>query len=1177
MKKIFLILCICFFIVSITCVSAGENDTFNNSLQSLDSVRSDNGSELLSVNQWFVDGSKSVDGNGSIDAPFNNLKSSIDASNDCDMIYMAKGTYEGSGLNVNLTINKSLSIIGEGDVIFQGNATRIFTIGANSFNIEGLTFMGGNCSSGNGGAIYFVNGLTNSVINATFINNYALNGGALFFNNAAVNNTFMSSFINNAVSEYGGAIYIDGESKNNRWKTLFNNNSAILNGGGIFFNSTSTNNNFEGNFTNNLGQGTDGGAMFFNGESNYDVFSGNYYNNTARYYGGAIKFAAHADHNIYSGNFKNQMVTAGSAGTMRFDRGVSNSIFSGNFIDNHLVGFNTAGITIGGIAYNNTFSGTFINNTEGALFFGSPSINNVFNGTFINHTAKYVGAVSFDDSSINDTFSGTFINNYARVKNGGAITFNLGAINATFNGKFINNRAYFDGGAIAIFQAFKFIEPAYNLTFSGSFVNNTAGRNGGAIYINYADNISLADSNFESNMASNGGALYVGKNVTRVYVDNTTFNNNSAYAGGAIDFGINITDSVISNSVFDKNIATFAKAINFNDGNNVEIINSEFINSDGLGVDVNCCGKINASIINSTFEGVALIFIDKNASVSLVNNKEIDYDKGKYFVFNNGTLSLENNTLLNLIYNNRLITSKTIMAVLNNETINTTSPEVQLIADCFDDNGNYIVSDYGTFSINDSNYNVFYNGDVHLKTSYLLDEYGSYLINATMSATLSNCTYEYAIVNYNAKKNLTIKANDTEIESGKYAEIIVEFSENATGIVIATLNNESYAALVKNQTASIIISGLTSGQYLAEIEYLGDDNYNVAATVAYITVLDQISVIAPEVTKYFGGAERFGVSVFRGSVPLQNKTVNITINGITYTRLSDENGSVSIALNLNSGNYTVGVRVDNITLNSTVIILPTVNGTDIVKVFRNQTQYYATFRDSEGNYLKEGETVKFNINGVFYERTITGNEGLSKLNINLEQGTYVITVTNLITGEETSNIITVISKIVNNSDLIKYYRNDSQYIVTILKDDGSVAGAGETVTFNINGVFYERKTNESGQVKLNINLQPGDYIITAECSGCMVSNKITVLPVLTASDLTKKYGTSDAFEAKLVDGQGNPYENQKIEFNINGVFYYRTTDDGGVAKLNINLQAGEYIITSSYNGAAISNKVTVTV
>jgi len=40
-NKIFLMLCICFFIVSITTVNAGENDT----LQNLDLEQGDNGSE----------------------------------------------------------------------------------------------------------------------------------------------------------------------------------------------------------------------------------------------------------------------------------------------------------------------------------------------------------------------------------------------------------------------------------------------------------------------------------------------------------------------------------------------------------------------------------------------------------------------------------------------------------------------------------------------------------------------------------------------------------------------------------------------------------------------------------------------------------------------------------------------------------------------------------------------------------------------------------------------------------------------------------------------------------------------------------------------------------------------------------------------------------------------------
>ena len=252
----------------------------------------------------------------------------------------------------------------------------------------------------------------------------------------------------------------------------------------------------------------------------------------------------------------------------------------------------------------------------------------------------------------------------------------------------------------------------------------------------------------------------------------------------------------------------------------------------------------------------------------------------------------------------------------------------------------------------------------------------------------------------------------------------------------------------------------------------------------------------------------------------------------------------------------------------------TINATDIVKVFRNETQFYATFLDNERNYLTNGTVVTFHINGGFYNRTV-GADGLAKLNINLNPGKYIITSINTVTGENISNNVTVISRIIENSDITKYYKNATTYSVKLLGNDGNPVGAGETVTFNINGVFYNRTTNESGIAKLNINLQPGNYIITAEYNGCRVSNNITVLPVLSASDLTKKYGAHDQFVATLLDGHGNAFAYESVTFNINGVFYNKTTDSNGQAKLNINLIPGEYIITSSYNGTNIANKITV--
>ena len=136
---------------------------------------------------------------------------------------------------------------------------------------------------------------------------------------------------------------------------------------------------------------------------------------------------------------------------------------------------------------------------------------------------------------------------------------------------------------------------------------------------------------------------------------------------------------------------------------------------------------------------------------------------------------------------------------------------------------------------------------------------------------------------------------------------------------------------------------------------------------------------------------------------------------------------------------------------------------------------------------------------------------------------------------------------------------------------------GVNITMNINGVFYNRTTNENGTAKLNINLGPGQYILTAAdpLTGLMMSYNITVLPIILAQNISMHYKDGTQFRATLLDGQGNPLPNKNLTFNINGIFYTRTTDLDGVSSLNINLMAGEYIITSYYDSFATSNRITI--
>ncbi|SDA52722.1 hypothetical protein SAMN02910315_01132 [Methanobrevibacter millerae] len=336
---------------------------------------------------------------------------------------------------------------------------------------------------------------------------------------------------------------------------------------------------------------------------------------------------------------------------------------------------------------------------------------------------------------------------------------------------------------------------------------------------------------------------------------------------------------------------------------------------------------------------------------------------------------------------------------------------------------------------------------------------------------------------------------------------------------------------------------------------------------------DSVHIETSDVEMFYKDGTRFTAQI-HDKKPISNATVVFSLNGVDYKRQSNEYGLSSIALNLNSGKYSITTTSYNISVNNTIDIKSTIYSSDVVKIYRNSTQYYARFIDDTGDALKN-TPVSFNINGVYYTR-MTNENGVARLNLNLEQGSYILTAINPKTTEMISNNITILPTITNNRDLVKYYRNDSRYSVTVLEKNGERVGSGHEVEFNINGVLYYRQTDVSGTASLNINLNPGEYIITAHYDGCRVSNRIRVLSTLTAKDVEMTYKDGTKFKAYLVDGKGNALENEKVTFNINGVFYTRTTDINGMASLNINLQTGSYIITSENNGLMISNKIIIT-
>lgn len=409
-------------------------------------------------------------------------------------IEIADGIYTGEG-NTNITISKSITITGQsrtGTIIDGSKSSHIFSI-LNGYNvtIKDLTLQ--NARSVSGGAI--------------------ASQGNLTLNDC--------TFINNSATQYGGAVgYTSGYLTVNN--SNFYNNTATVNGGALA--SVAPNlpldmilNNCY--FLNN--SATSGGAIFNTG---YLYLNGCDFNANSAHMGGAI--AGETTLIISNSSFENNHASnsGGAVGYNSCTVNVNNSIFNNN------TAINTGGalaITSADLPVNiNINSCTFYYNTAqyGGSIFNIGNLT-VTNSTFKFNSASLYGAI-YDEG--NTTLKNSKFYNNSCTNVGGAVGFDSGTLrasNCTFNG----NTAGTCGGAVS--SAYQYL-PLVMYLIECTFNNNT-GMYGGAVF--NTGNITINDSNFDSNHATNyGGAVSCdGGNLT---VNNTIFSNNtSKQTGGAIE------------------------------------------------------------------------------------------------------------------------------------------------------------------------------------------------------------------------------------------------------------------------------------------------------------------------------------------------------------------------------------------------------------------------------------------------------------------------------------------------------------------------------------------------------------------------------------------------------------------------------------------------------------------
>ena len=495
-----------------------------------------------------------------------------------------------------------------------------------------------------------------------------------------------------------------------------------------------------------------------------------------------------------------------------------------------------------------------------------------------------------------------------------------------------------------------------------------------------------------------------------------------------------------------------------------------------------------------------------------------------------------------------------------------------------------IVSGVVNVTVNDESYDVaivdgkgtltisnLVSGDYNISASYLGDD--KYLS--------SNNSTKFTI----SKLASSVLVNVKDIVVGEDAVVNVVLPDDANGNVTITVNGKNYVAVVKYGVASVTISDLAKGNYNVSVKYSGDNKYlpsenttqfSVAKVSDYNVTVDIVDIIE---------GENATVTVV---VPDDGTgEVIITIDGKEY-KGSVDNGVAKVVIpDLKEGTYKVVTfytgdnKYDSMIVNGTITVNKNTKTTltmdDVVKYFKGAQNLTAKLVDAFGNPITNA-TVYFTVNGKVYAKT-TDKNGTASMGIGLVPNEYKVNA--VFNGTKdydkaTANATVTVKNTVLGNDTTLYFCNGTKYVAKFLDSNGK-ALANTTVKFNINGVFYTRVTDENGTASLTIKLDPKSYVITAynPATGEERANNITVMPTLITKDLSMKFQDGSKFNVTILDGQGKPLANQNVTFNVNGVFYNKVSGADGVASLNINLNAGKYIITSMWNGYQVGNNITI--
>ena len=826
----------------------------------------------------------------------------------------------------------------------------------------------------------------------------------------------------------------------------------------------------------NANNGGPGGAIYVSGSaSSCTVENCNFTDNKAageNGRGGAVYFLENVE--VRNCNFINNTASKDGGAVYFYNNG---EVTNCNFTDNKATGHNSCG----GAVY-------FLENGE------------VRNCNFTDNKATGVdscgGAVYFQKAC--EVTNCNFTNNKATGESsyGGAVYFqNNGKVT---NCNFTNNTAN-SGGAV-------FFQKIGKVT-NCNFTNNTASvYNGGAVYF-FLENGKVTNCNFTDNTASSrGGAVYF---LEQGNVTNCNFINNTASEGGGggifSDNWYTSADTCIFKTDSDKNNVN---VVNFPPTLNVDNFTTVFNSGEKIAFDL----KTNISSLPVTNGNISINVYCKNndtwvGNYNCLSGEEwlVELPAGSYYAIYNTEYAgfTPINRTIKIIPDYQMYANVTPVTS-NNLTVNITARS-NIPNDIIEGKLVFILPNGDEISAN-------YDADGTWWATYEFDDYGDYEVKASYIG-LDDVSIKNATISI--RNIVPISVKDVNVVIGDDANVVVSVPAAINGqIITITVNGISIDATVNDGKANATFAGLPIGEYVIDVEYLGDGRNSANSTTAKLTVKIKTELTASAVTTTYNNGKNIVITLkdSEGN-PVSGVSVTVDLNGAkNYT--TDKNGQLKVAVGkLVPKTYTAKISFagDDLYNGSSATAKVTINKINTKLTAAKVTATYnvnkyliITLKDASGNPLaKKKITVK--VGSIAKNLTTNSSGKVAVLISKLVPKTYTASISfagdsyyNKSSAKATVVVKKATPKLTASAKTFKVKVKTKKYTITLKNNKGAVMKSTK-VTLKVNGKTYSAKTNSKGVATFKItNLKKkGTFTAVVTYAGSKYYNKVTKKPKIT--------------------------------------------------------------------------------